>query len=110
MKRMILTVILLLCLYPGAAQASSGEQHWAQKEMDDLSAIYGIGFEGCLDNPADLSLQESLLKLAGIHLTPVQELKRYSVISSLVDALQIEDVNEVEVRYILSGFADACDY
>ena len=108
MKITIFTVIVVLLLLPLAVQASS--EHWAQQEIDEMKAFYGVDLCGRTDAPAEIALQEKLWKLAKIDLTPVRELERYSVIKRLTEDLRLEEASPAEVPFILDGFEDVCNY
>jgi len=108
MRKLILTVLILMFLSPDVVQGL--EEHWAQQEIDGIRVAYGVEFYGSHDAHAELALQEKLWKLAGVDLTPVRELQRYSVIKVLAEALQLEEAREAEIPVVLVGFEDICNY
>lgn len=88
----------------------ASEKHWAEGDMQILKNIYQIEVYGELDRSAEPELQASIFSLLGITEKPEKELSRYKLLYYMVEALQVETLENEECQELLLDFDDTCQY
>lgn len=85
------------------------DNHWAKNEIQELQAIDGIHIDQP-DSLANIELQESIFKLAGLKIVPELGLKRYWLIKHMADELHLPEITEEEIELFLGKHIDLCNY
>ena len=110
MIKKTLIITLLICLFIPQTTIAQDKEHWAAADVRQAKELYGFNVPEQLNEPADVTLQETIIKLAGLSLEPQQNINRYHVLQAMTEQLNITGITEDNTDQILSEYIDICEY